>query len=62
LDDWYVLGADIMSGLNQYAFIYFASGTVIGAFWAMNLILAVITDAFSRFHANEKQLKARKRK
>jgi hypothetical protein len=53
LDDWMVIGADVMNGFTPFAWFYFFILTVVGSFWAVNLMLAVITDAFSRFFAEE---------
>lgn len=55
LDDWMVVGGDVMNGWSPFAFFFFFVLTIVGSFWAVNLMLAVITDAFSRFF-NEEQM------
>ena len=54
LDAWIDIANDVMNGFSPVAMLFFLILTIIGSYWAMNLILAVITDGFSRFFMDQK--------
>lgn len=55
LENWSTSALEVMDGFTMFSALFFIAATATGSFWALNLVLATITDAFSRFYADEEQ-------
>ena len=53
LDDWNSHMYQVQDGWSPFAAIYFLVLTLLGAYFVLNLVLAVVTDSFTRFAIEE---------
>eukprot|EP01060_Flectonema_neradi_P021252 TRINITY_DN2879_c0_g1_i1.p1 TRINITY_DN2879_c0_g1~~TRINITY_DN2879_c0_g1_i1.p1 ORF type:complete len:2846 (+),score=449.60 TRINITY_DN2879_c0_g1_i1:87-8624(+) len=49
LDDWVTHMYNVQDGWSPFAALYFVLLTLLGAYFILNLVLAVVTDSFTRF-------------
>ncbi|KAJ9460078.1 Sodium channel protein 60E [Diplonema papillatum] len=59
LDDWITHMYQVQDGWSPFAAIYFVLLTLVSAFFILNLVLAVVTDSFTRFALDEDEGKQR---
>ena len=53
LDDWNIHMYHVQDGWSPFAAFYFVILTLVGAYFVLNLVLAVVTDSFTRFAIEE---------
>ena len=54
LDSWAQVAQEVMNGLSPFAALYYFVLSLIGTQYALNLLLAVITDAFAKMYEEER--------
>eukprot|EP00755_Sulcionema_specki_P032695 Sspe_Gene.19890::Locus_7276_Transcript_1_1_Confidence_1.000_Length_6714::g.19890::m.19890/K04854/CACNA1G; voltage-dependent calcium channel T type alpha-1G len=57
LDDWVSHMYHIQDGWSPFGALYFVCLTLLGAFFVLNLVLAVVTDSFTRFAVEDEDKK-----